>query len=79
MKSGQQSRRSGPEPLPVVGKAFNYDNNETNKTELVIFLKPAVFKERWCVTNFSPELRKQQMSLLLEALKKAALSRAKPI
>lgn len=28
--------------VPVVGKAFNYDNNETNKTELVIFLKPTV-------------------------------------
>lgn len=30
--------------VPVVGKAFNYDNNETNKTELVIFLKPTVIQ-----------------------------------
>ena len=30
--------------VPIVGKAFNYDNNETNKTELVIFLKPTVIQ-----------------------------------
>lgn len=30
--------------VPLVGKAFNYDNNETNKTELVIFLKPTVIQ-----------------------------------
>jgi MSHA type pilus biogenesis protein MshL len=30
--------------LPMVGKAFQYDSNETNKTELVIFLKPTVIE-----------------------------------
>ncbi len=37
--------------VPVVGKAFNYDNNETNKTELVIFLKPTVIQRG--VSTFS--------------------------
>lgn len=30
--------------LPMLGKAFQYDSNETNKTELVIFLKPTVIE-----------------------------------
>ena len=28
--------------VPVVDKAFNYDSQERNKTELVIFLKPTI-------------------------------------
>ncbi len=39
--------------LPMVGKAFNYDNNETNKTELVIFLKPTVI-QRGVSATFNP-------------------------
>lgn len=31
--------------LPGIGKAFQYDNNVTNKTELVIFLKPTVIEQ----------------------------------
>ena len=31
--------------VPLVGKAFNYDNNETTKTELVIFLKLTVVQK----------------------------------
>ena len=30
--------------VPGLGRAFRYDDNETNKTELVIFLKPTVVK-----------------------------------
>ena len=30
--------------LPFVGSAFRYDNNETAKTELVIFIRPKVIK-----------------------------------
>jgi len=30
--------------IPVVGNAFRYDDDETNKTELVIFLKPTVIE-----------------------------------
>ena len=30
--------------LPYVGKAFRYDDNQTSKTELVIFIRPMVIK-----------------------------------
>ncbi|MFN3238446.1 MAG: pilus (MSHA type) biogenesis protein MshL [Pseudomonadales bacterium] len=37
--------------MPLVGKAFNYDNNETSKTELVIFLRPTVIHKG--ISSFS--------------------------
>lgn len=39
--------------LPGIGKAFQYDDNVTNKTELVIFLKPTVIERRTLATRFS--------------------------
>ena len=37
--------------MPGLGKAFQYDNNETNKTELVIFLKPTVIERTVRLSN----------------------------
>jgi len=39
--------------LPGIGKAFQYDDNITNKTELVIFLKPTVIERRVLATRLS--------------------------
>jgi MSHA type pilus biogenesis protein MshL len=39
--------------LPGIGKAFQYDDNVTNKTELVIFLKPTVIERRVIANRFA--------------------------
>ncbi|MFT7246547.1 MAG: MSHA type pilus biogenesis protein MshL [Candidatus Azotimanducaceae bacterium] len=39
--------------LPGIGKAFQYDDNVTNKTELVIFLKPTVIERRAIANRFA--------------------------
>jgi len=42
----KKSQRGVPllQSLPGLGRAFRYDDNETSKTELVIFLKPTVIR-----------------------------------
>tara|TARA_R110002072_G_scaffold1780_13_gene14993 strand:+ start:76819 stop:78465 length:1647 start_codon:yes stop_codon:yes gene_type:complete len=39
--------------IPGIGKAFQYDNNVTNKTELVIFLKPTVIERTTSLSRAS--------------------------
>ncbi len=39
--------------LPIIGKAFSYKNNQRNKTELIIFLKPTLIKN----ANIERELK----------------------